>query len=335
MSSNRLLEQEDERLQAGARSARVRYSVVVPVYGNEPTLPSLLKQFGALARSLDHALEVVFVVDGSPDGSLVLLRRLLSESTPFSAQLIAHSRNFGAFSAIRTGLAGADGQFMAVMAADLQEPIDLVRDFFTALSSGEYDVAVGVRTARADPLASLLASRVFWTIFRRWAQPDLPKGGADVFGCSRQVASQLIRLEESHTSLIGLLYWVGFRRVEVPYQRQARTEGKSGWRFRRKMRYFLDSLFSFTDVPIMAITAVGLIGVAVSIVVAVAVFVAWAQGAAVTGYTPIMLAIVFTASSLLFGLGVIGSYVWRTYENTKGRPDAIPMSHERFGAGET
>src|SRR3954468_6317939 len=331
MASEHVL-QPRGRFVSESRKTRVRYSVVVPVYGNEPTLPALIEQFGVLAAALDDAVEAVFVVDGSPDGSLPLLRRLLSDETPFASQLISLSRNFGSFSAIRVGLAAAEGDFVAVMAADLQEPIELVADFFAALASGDYDVAVGVRTARADPRMTSVSARASWRILRRFGQPDLPRGGVDVFGCTRQVAGELIRLEESHSSLVGLLYWVGFRRVEVPCERRERTEGKSGWRFRRKVRYMLDNLFSFTDIPVLAIIAIGLLGVVASFVVAVAVFIAWLTSDVTVGYTPLMLAIVVTASSILFSLGVIGSYVWRTYENTKGRPSAIPMSHERFDA---
>ncbi|MFL5925913.1 MAG: glycosyltransferase family 2 protein [Gaiellaceae bacterium] len=311
----------------------VRYSVVVPVYGNEDTLATLLGELGTLATDVDGPLEAVFVVDGSPDGSLVVLRRLLSERLPFSAQLIALSRNFGSFSAIRVGLAAASGEYVAVMAADLQEPVSLVRDFFRALATGEHDIAVGVRTARADPFTTVLAARIFWSVFRRLGQPELPRRGVDVFACTRQVAGELIRLRESHSSLVGLLYWVGFRRIEIPYERRSRAAGKTGWRFRRKLRYFMDSIFSFTDIPILAIIGIGLVGATVSLAVGVAVLVAWLAGSVdVAGYTPIMLAIVFTASSVLVSLGVIGSYVWRTYENTKGRPIAIAMTHERFAA---
>ena len=332
MSSEHLLQPRQRRFASESRPGAVRYSVVVPVFGNEPTLPALLEELASLAGGLDDAMEAVFVVDGSPDGSLPLLRRLLSEEWRFSAQLIALSRNFGSFNAIRTGMAAADGEFVAVMAADLQEPIELVQEFFAALGGGEYDVAVGLRTKRGDSLMSTVASRVSWRLVRNLGQPDLPSGGVDVFGCTRQVASHLIRLEESHSSLVGLLYWLGFRRIEVPYERRPRLEGKSGWRLGRKIRYLLDNLFSFTDIPVMVITAIGLLGVLVSFVVAAAVFVAWLTTDVTVGYTPLMLAIVFTASSILFSLGVIGSYVWRTYENTKGRPGAIPMTHERFGS---
>jgi glycosyltransferase involved in cell wall biosynthesis len=314
---------------------RAVYSVVVPVYGNEATLGPLVERLDGLAGELDDQLEVVFVVDGSPDGSLVLLRRLLAERHPFSSQLIALSRNFGSFSAVRAGLAVADGDYLAMMAADLQEPVSLVRDFFRGLAVGEHDIAIGVRIARDDPVRDMLPARIFWWLYRRLVQREIPPGGVDVFGCTRQVATQLLLLEESHTSLVGLLYWVGFRRLEVPYERQPRLVGSSGWGFRRKVRYLLDSIFSFTDLPITAIIALGALGVAVSTIWSLVVIAAWAAGKInVPGYTPLMLALFFVTSTILIALGLVGSYVWRTYENSKGRPSVVPMTHERFDTDE-
>jgi polyisoprenyl-phosphate glycosyltransferase len=289
------------------------YSVIVPVYRNEPTLAALVDRLGGLAGELDAPLEVVFVVDGSPDASLVLLRRLLGEGTRFSSQLIALSRNFGSFSAVRAGLAATEGDYIAMMAADLQEPVSLVRDFFAALATGEHDITVGVREARADPVRDMLPAKVFWWLYRRLVQPEIPRGGVDVFGCTRQVAGELLRLHEGHTSLVGLLYWVGFRRLEVPYVRQPRQVGASGWGFRRKVRYLLDSIFSFTDLPITAIIVLGTLGVAVSTIWGAVVIGAWAAGKInVPGYTPLMLALFFVTSTILIALGLVGSYVWRT-----------------------
>ena len=311
-----------------------RYSVVVPVYRNEATLAALVERLEGLAGELDAPLEIVFVVDGSPDGSLVLLRRLLAEQAAFSSQLIALTRNFGSFSAIRAGLAAAEGELLAVMAADLQEPVSLVREFFRRLDTGEVDVTVGARSSRADDRAGQTASRLFWWLYRHLVQPDIPAGGVDVFGCTRQVANELVRMDESHTSLVGLLYWVGFRRAEVAYDRLPRPEGKSAWSFRRKVRYLLDSIYSFTDVPITLIIALGVVGVVVSTVSALAVLVAWATDQIdVAGYTPLILAVFFMTSLIIIALGIVGSYVWRTYENSKGRPDSVTMTHERFGGG--
>ena len=315
---------------SAAGTTAVTYTVVVPVYGNEATIPALIDRLVELSGDLDEPMEAVFVVDGSPDASLLLLRRLLPDSG-LRAQLVTLSRNYGAFSAIRGGLAVARGEHIAVMAADLQEPISLVREIFARLTTGDHDVAVGVRTGRDDPALSSLASRTFWGVYRRYVQKELPAGGVDIFGCTRQVVGELLRLHESHTSLIGLLYWLGFRRVEVPYVRQERESGKSGWTLRKKLRYMNDSIFSFTDLPITLLLTGGLLGVIGSVCAGVAVFVAWAVGRVeVPGYTPLMLMLFLLCSSILLALGIVGSYVWRTYENSKRRPGAVLMQHEYF-----
>jgi glycosyltransferase involved in cell wall biosynthesis len=303
-----------------------RHSVVVPVYGNRATLPAVLARLASVAEQLEGELEIVFVVDGSPDDSSAVLADVVPQQH-LVVQVLEHSRNFGSFAAIRTGLAAARGDFIGVMAADLQEPPEVMLGFFEQLESHDFDVAVGRRTSRSDPGGSAVMSKVFWGLYRRTINPDIPPGGVDVFACTRDVAQRLILLDESHTSLVALLYWMGFRRVEVPYDRMARAEGKSGWTLRKKVVYLSDSVFAFTRIPIHALTALGVFGTVVTTVVAVVVLVAWLTGRIDSpGYTPLMLTMLFSTFLVLTGMGVLGSYVWRTYENTKRRPAALTRS---------
>jgi glycosyltransferase involved in cell wall biosynthesis len=307
------------------------FSLVVPVYRNEDTLPALIEGLEFANRQLGGRLEAVFVVDGSPDRSLPVLRELL-DAASFQSQLIALSRNFGSFAAIRQGLEAACGPFFAVMAADLQEPLELPMEFFQRLARGDVDVVIGERVSRRDPVLAAFAANVFWSTYRLLIQPEIPRGGVDVFGCNLAVRDALLRLREANSSLVGLLFWVGFRRVSVPYSRQPRPSGASGWTFRRKARYLADSAFAFTDLPISVLLWAGALGVAGSVAMACVVLVMRLTGKiTVSGYTPIMLAMLFSASMILFALGIVGSYVWRTYENSKGRPLYIPLSHEVFG----
>ncbi|HEX3693106.1 MAG TPA: glycosyltransferase family 2 protein [Solirubrobacteraceae bacterium] len=316
--------------QSGHATVPVLCSVVVPVYRNQESLPDLLVRLEDLNAELDGGLEAVFVIDGSPDQSGAVLRELLRDS-PLRSQLVWHSRNFGAFAAVRTGLSTASGGFIAVTAADLQEPLDLLRSFYEKLSTGQYDVALGVRRSRNDPWASTLGARWFWRIYCRWVQPQMPRGGVDTFACTRVVRDALLALPEANSSLIGLLVWLGFRRVEVPYDRDARAHGRSAWTLRKKARYLFDSVYSFTDLPINLLLAVGVSGVLLSTIGAAVVSLAWLfVGIRVAGYTPLMLAILLMGCSILSGLGLVGSYVWRTYENSKHRPDAVAMLVETF-----
>lgn len=130
---------------------------------------------------------------------------------------------------------------------------------------------------------------------------------------------------------MGLLFWVGYRRVETPYRRAPRPGGKSGWTLHKRIRYLLDSVFSFTDLPIQVLAVVGLVGTVVTTVVSVVVFVAWLVGKVEPlGSTPLMLVMLFSTFLLTSGLAVVGSYVWRTYENSKGRPGVIAMRHHEL-----
>lgn len=316
-------------------TGQVRYSVVVPVYRNRDTLPALVGRLATVQEKLDGELEVVFVIDGSPDDSYAVLRDLLEDGN-LRAQLITHSRNFGSYAAIRTGLGAARGDYIAIMAADLQEPPELTLDFFALLASGEYDIGVGARTGRDDPASSSAMSRTYWRGYRRFVMPDIPNGGVDIFACTRQVAGQLTAMHESHTSMVAQLFWLGYRRAEVPYRRLPRGSGRSGWSLRGKVKYMLDSIFAFTNLPITLLVVIGVVGFIGSMIAAAVVFGVWAAGEiSVPGYTALMLVVLLIGSGLLTGLGVVGSYVWRTYENSKGRPFAVSRSHEIFAANES
>lgn len=305
-------------------------SLVIPVYRNEENLPRLFEALEQLASRLQHSLEVVFVVDGSPDRSLERIRARLS-TWSLSAQLVELSRNFGSFAAITAGLRVARGEWCAVIAADLQEPPELVIEFERVLAAGEADVVFGYREGRADPWLSRLLSQSFWSLYRRFVVPDMPRGGIDVFGCTRQVRDALVDLREVNTNLMALLLWLGFRRAFVPYTRRLRLEGRSAWTTGRKLRYALDSIFSFTDLPIRALLVLGALATIGSIAGAVTVVVAWALGLVpVLGYTPLMLAIISFGGLTALGLGIVGQYQWLSLQNTRNRPTAIVRRIETF-----
>jgi glycosyltransferase involved in cell wall biosynthesis len=309
-----------------AQSCRVRYTIVIPVYCNEGNIPDLLEALHQLFLELSE-LEIVFVVDGSPDHSAEKLAHALNDAA-FEWQLVELSRNFGSFAAIRQGLALARGEFVAVLAADLQEPPDLISAFFRELTNGRCDLAVGVRAARADPVLMKLSSALYWRLYRFFVMPEIPRGGVDVFACNRAFLKALLALEERNSFLIGQLFWLGFRRIEIAYERRARTVGKSAWVFRRRLRYMLDSLFAFSDLPITVLFWLGSIGAGLSLLVGFIVILFWLFGLIdVRGYVPIMLAVSFVGSMLLLGQGIVGCYIWRIAENTKKRPLSIILSH--------
>ncbi|CAN5731958.1 glycosyltransferase family 2 protein [soil metagenome] len=301
-------------------------SLVIPVYNNAENLAPLFDALERLAAALDDNLEIVFVVDGPTDDSLARLQARTS-TWPLRTQLIELSRNFGSFAAIAAGLRHGRGEFFAVLAADLQEPPELVLDFHRILHAGEADVVFGHRTRRADPLVSRWLSETFWGLYRQFVVPDMPKGGIDVFGCTRTVRDQLVDLTEANTNLVALVLWLGFRRAFVPYARRPRRAGRSGWTFGRKLRYALDSIFSFTDLPIRALLVLGALGTTFAIVASIVVFAMWAAGRIpVLGYTPLMLVIAIFGGMTALGLGIVGQYLWLTLQNARRRPNYVVKS---------
>jgi glycosyltransferase involved in cell wall biosynthesis len=314
-------------------SSRRVLSVIVPVYNNETSLPDLLARLRGVCTKLPVECRIVFVVDGSPDRSAELLRSKLA-TFGICSRLVVLSRNFGSFAAIRAGLAHAQGDYFAVIAADLQEPPELLASFVEQLESGDFDLVLGERRQRDDPLASRASAGLFWWCYRTFVQSSMPRGGVDVFACNEAVRSTILSMREANTSLIGQLLWIGFRRTAVKYDRLARTAGKSGWTMRKKLRYMSDSIFSFTDLPIRLLLIIGLFGCLSTMVAAIAVFVAWVMGLIdVPGYTPLMLAVLGVGCLLTLALGVVGSYVWRSFENTKVRPLTIEFSVDDFPGG--
>lgn len=304
-------------------------SLVIPVYRNEGSLSELVEVLRDLhARSPE--MEVVFVVDGSPDRCAEILAGVLPHES-FASQLLVLSRNFGSFAAIRAGLEAGRGSLFAVMAADLQEPPDLVVRMRERLEGDACDVVLGARDSRKDPLLSRLLARSFWGAYRLFVQRELPPGGVDVFACNRRFRDVILGLPERNSTLIGLILWSGFRRGVVSYDRRARRHGKSAWSFRRKARYLLDSAFAFSDLPIRLLEIAGLTGLGLAVVFGALVL--WARLAGdiqVPGYSATILTVMFFGGLNAFGLGLLGEYLWRTFENTKARPPFLVARHDRY-----
>ncbi|MBC7490501.1 MAG: glycosyltransferase family 2 protein, partial [Glaciimonas sp.] len=218
-------------------------TLVIPVYRNEGSIPDLLCAVKKLHQALNDEMETVFVVDGSPDRCYELLRTALPEQS-FPSKLALLTKNFGSFLGIRVGMQLGGGERFAVMAADLQEPPELVLEMDRVLRHEEMDVVVGVRDGRADPFLNRIPAQIFWGLYRRYVVPEIPPGGVDVFGCNRHFRDTLLQLDERHSSLIAQIFWLGFRRKCISYIRQERQHGKSAWTLHKKINYLMDSIFA-------------------------------------------------------------------------------------------
>lgn len=306
------------------------FSLIIPVYKNEANLERLLTELVKLNARSSEELEIVFVVDGSPDRCHGILQSRLPH-LPLRAQLLLLSRNFGSFAAVMAGLQAARGRCFAGLSADLQEPPELIETFFRILSADQADMVFGTRENRSDPVLSELASNVFWAVYRRFVIRDIPRGGIDVFGCNRMVRDRLLEFQESNANLIGLLFWMGYRRAYVPYERRPRLEGKSAWTLAKKIRLSFNSIFNFTDIPIQVLLYSGSVSLLLACVGTVLVILSRLLGfIKVPGYTPIVVAILFFGALTSLGLGIVGEYLWLTLQNTRARPHYMILRAEEY-----
>jgi polyisoprenyl-phosphate glycosyltransferase len=304
-------------------SIKIKYSLILPIYNNALFIPELITDINDLQSSLTDQLEAIFVIDGSPDDSLIVLKRhLFNLHVP--VKIINLSKNFGSFLAIKAGIDHARGQFIAIKAADRQEPMSLVRRFFTALIKDEADIVIGARKSRRDPLNHRLSANFFWFIYRKLVNSQIPAGGVDMFACNQNVIPYIKAMSETHSSLIEYLFWLGFRRKVVYYNRLRRIQGHGGWTLSKKIKLASDSVFSFSDLPIRFFYALGIISSTLAILLALIVIISKLIGSIqVPGYAAIVVISLFFFGLNAIGLSILGSYVWRSYENTKSRPSYI------------
>jgi len=305
--------------------ADINFSIIIPIYKNEGSIEDIFKRLNEIKILLKDDIEVIFVNDCSPDKSFEKIYMSL-EKVDYKVKILTHSKNLGSFAAMRTGLIEAKGKFFAIMTADLQEPTELIVSFFKSLSLNECDIVIGQRENRekADPLLSRIFSSSFWWIYNKTIFRDVPSGGFDVFGCNSKFRDQLISINETRSSLIGQILWLGFRRKFIKYSRLERKDNKkSGWTFIKKIDYALDSFFSFSNLPVTLITIIGLFSFLFLLFLLTFLVFSEKTNFIDVDYLKIFFVILTVNIINILSTGIIGIYVWRTYENSKRRPISI------------
>jgi glycosyltransferase involved in cell wall biosynthesis len=296
-------------------------SLIIPLYKSAEGISQLFDVLEEMQEM--QKFEIVFVDDGSPDNSRQLVIDKISK-VQWECKVICHARNFGSFEAIRTGFAHANGKYLAFMAADMQEPPELLHEIFKTLQADKCDIVIGKRISREDSFKDRLLSGIFWWAYRNFINSSIPVGGVDVFGCTKQVACTLLELKEKRSSLLAQLFWIGYNKEFIEYNRKQRVEGKSSWTFKRKLSYMADSIFSFTDLPLKILAGIGISGLLGTVLIAFITLMAKVLGyIQVPGYATLIFVITGSTALNLTGLGIVGGYVWRTYENSKERPLSI------------
>jgi glycosyltransferase involved in cell wall biosynthesis len=296
-------------------------SIVVPVYHNATSLPELLARFDQLAaRHPSDRFEFVFVDDGSRDDSLAVLKTL--QQGDERVRVITLSRNFGSNAALLAGLDHARGDVIAAIAADLQDPPELIDEMLVQWRQGR-KVVLAARQSRGDPLLSRFLSSTFYFLFRRFAISSMPRQGFDFFLIDRQVCNLIRSIKETNTYLMGMILWLGFEPAILYYHRQERSErfGKSMWTLTKKLKYFIDAFVAFSYIPVRAASLLGISLSVLGLLYALALLVLRLFGGIpVVGWVSLMAVLLVVSGVQLLMTGILGEYLWRNLDETRRRP---------------
>ena len=294
-------------------------SIVAAFFNEEEAIPAFFREVEAVVATLDCRVEFVCVNDGSRDATLYLLRRQML-TTP-NMRIVNLARNFGKEAAISAGLAHAKGDAVVVIDADLQDPPALIGEFAAKWREG-FDVVYGVRASRkTDSFAKRATAKMFYAIFNRMTDIQIPPGAGDFRLMDRRVVDAILALPERNRFMKGLFSWVGFRQTGVEFVREARVAGHSGWSFLRLANLAIDGLTSFSIAPLRLASLCGLVvsllgfSYAAYLVLRTLLF-----GIDVPGYASVMVVMMVLGGVQLVCLGLIGEYLGRLYIEAKARP---------------
>ena len=296
-----------------------KLSIGIPVYYNAENLPPLYDDLKE--KILDRAefeVELLLVDDGSGDNSYAVMQDLARRDSRI--RLFKLSRNFGSDAAVLCGLNNATGDCAVVKAADLQEPTEMILDMYKSWQSGN-NVVLAVREGREESKAQEFFADAYYAMTRKFALPNMPKKGFDVFLADRKVIEVLRRMDEPNSALTGQILWSGFKTGVVTYVRRERKIGKSRWTLKKKIRLVADTLFSFSTLPISIVTGLGAVSVVISLLWALDALVSKLTGRInVTGWTMMFIFQLLSFGVIMLTLGLLGAYLWRTFDASRRRP---------------
>ncbi|MFH1292182.1 MAG: glycosyltransferase family 2 protein [bacterium] len=296
-----------------------KLSIVVPVYFNETNLPETVPALQAVLKSMpDMDGEIIFIDDGSKDNSFPILQQFADRDSRI--KVIRLARNFGAHMALLAGLDLASGDCLSIIMADLQDPPELITEMVHKWRSG-YKIVIAERTNREDGLLDRIFAGIFWRFMLRFAICTIPRGGFDFVLFDKAVKDILIDMREKNSHLMTQILWTGFSTSIIPYTRVRRKLGKSKWTFSKKLKLFIDSALAFSYLPVRIMSAIGIttamIGFISAVIIAIERII---FGQPVQGWTSLMIVVLILGGLQMIMMGIIGEYLWRTYDETRKRP---------------
>lgn len=300
----------------------MKVSIVIPVYYNEDNLRPLYADIREkFIEKIDYDYEIVMVNDGSKDKSYEVMQELAAEDK--NIKTMSLSRNFGSHAAVLCGISNCTGDCAVIKAADLQEPTELILEMVDSWKKGN-NVVLAVRDGRDESKGQTFFANLYYKLVQKTALPEMPDQGFDVYLIDRKVINVLKNLDEKNSALTGQILWSGFKTGKVYYRRLAREIGTSRWTLKKKIRLVMDTLFSFTSLPITLVLGVGVLSMFVAAIWAIAVLGNKLAGRIdVSGWTTLFIFSLFSFGMIMMTLGILGEYLWRTFDASRNRPPYI------------
>lgn len=295
-------------------------SLVVPVHNEEATINIFYNTIEKLKPNLTADVHYHFIDDGSTDSTLSILRDLSKIND--NVHYISFSRNFGKEAGLYAGLQQADGDYVAVMDVDLQDPPELLPEMLREVQNGEYD-AVGTRRVNRNGEAKIWSwfSGQFYTWMNKISQTHLVDGARDYRVMTRQMVDAILSLSENQRFSKGIFTWVGFNTKYIPFENRERVAGNTSWSFWSLTKYAIEGVVSFSTVPLTVITVLGLLSFALSLLSAAFIVIrALVNNNSVAGWPSMVTIVLFIGGIQLLSLGVIGRYMAAIFLETKKRP---------------
>ena len=269
------------------------------------------------------------VNDGSLDRSYQVMKELAAQDK--NIKIVSLSRNFGSHAAILCGLEKCTGDCAVVKAADLQEPTELLIEMVESWKKGN-NVVLAVRQDREESLGTKFFANTYYWLVRKAALANMPEGGFDVYLLDRKVINVLLSLDERNSALTGQILWSGFKTEQIPYVRLEREIGTSKWTLKKKIRLVADTLFSFSTLPISLVTGIGTVSFIGALVWGIVVLIFKLMGLIqVSGWTTLFIFNLFSFGIIMVTLGILGGYLWRTFDASRNRPPYIVEDENKVG----
>lgn len=307
----------------------MKYSLILPIYNEQENIEAIYERLNRVMKTAKQSYELIFINDGSNDASLELLKKLAKKDKV--VKVINFSRNFGHQIAVSAGLDYCQGEKIAILDADLQDPPEVLPDFFDKLSQG-YDVVYAIRRNRKESWPKKIMYFLFYRLLRLVANISIPLDSGDFCVMSQRVVCLLKNLPERNRFIRGLRSWVGFSQIGLEYERQGRAAGKSKYTLTKMFKLAFDGIFSFSYVPLQLLTWGGFIFLVLAFLGILLTLYAklFTNIFIPRGFPTTIIVILFIGGMNLFALGIMGEYIGRIYDEVKQRQLYIIESKLNF-----